>query len=40
MNNTTKSVLIYTLSCILEMLHPFMPYVTEEIYTNYLKINQ
>lgn len=37
MNNTTKSVLIYTLSCILEMLHPFMPYVTEEIYTQLFK---
>lgn len=32
MNNTTKSVLLKTLSSILKMLHPFMPYVTEEIY--------
>ena len=32
MNNTTKSVLLYNLECILKMLHPFMPYVTEEIY--------
>ena len=37
MNNTTKSILIYTLSCILKMLHPFMPYVTEEIYTKLFK---
>ncbi len=34
MNDTTKSVLIYTLNSILKMLHPFMPYVTEEIYQN------
>jgi len=32
MNNTTKSVLLKTLTSILKMLHPFMPYVTEEIY--------
>ena len=32
MSNTTKSVLLYNLECILKMLHPFMPYVTEEIY--------
>ncbi len=32
MNNTTKSVLCRTLNQILKMLHPFMPYVTEEIY--------
>jgi len=31
-NNTTKSVLIYVISNIVRMLHPFMPYVTEEIY--------
>lgn len=31
-NNTTKSVLIKVLTDILKMLHPFMPYVTEEIY--------
>ena len=32
MNDTTKTVLIYVLESILKMLHPFMPYVTEEIY--------
>lgn len=32
MNNTTSSVLITVLTDILKMLHPFMPYVTEEIY--------
>ena len=32
MNDTTKSVLLYTLTSILKMLHPFMPYVTDEIY--------
>ena len=31
-NISTKSTLIYTLSCIIKMLHPFMPYVTDEIY--------
>ena len=33
MNNTTKSVLLEVLTSILKMLHPFMPYVTEEIYS-------
>ena len=33
MNNTTKTVLVKTLKSVLKMLHPFMPYVTEEIYT-------
>ena len=33
MNDTSKSVLVYTLKAILKMLHPFMPFVTEEIYT-------
>ena len=33
-NNTTKSVLYYVLISILKMLHPFMPFVTEEIYQN------
>ena len=32
-DNTTKSVLLKVLTSILKMLHPFMPYVTEEIYT-------
>ena len=31
-SNATKSVLCYILTNILKMLHPFMPYVTEEIY--------
>ena len=31
-NERTKSVLCYILTNILKMLHPFMPYVTEEIY--------
>lgn len=31
-NKTTSSVLIKVLTDILKMLHPFMPYVTEEIY--------
>ena len=33
MNNTTKTILTQVLKAILKMLHPFMPYVTEEIYT-------
>ncbi|MDE5587242.1 MAG: valine--tRNA ligase, partial [Bacilli bacterium] len=33
MDNTTKSVLLKVLTDILKMLHPFMPYVTEEIYS-------
>ena len=32
MNTTTKSVLLDVLTTILKLLHPFMPYVTEEIY--------
>ena len=32
MNNTSKSVLLKVLTDILKLLHPFMPYVTEEIY--------
>lgn len=31
-NNTTKSVLYTVLDGILKMMHPFMPFVTEEIY--------
>ena len=31
---TTRSVLCYVLTCILKMLHPFMPYVTDELYGN------
>ena len=31
-SKTTKSVLCYILTGILKMLHPFMPFVTEEIY--------
>ena len=31
-SETTKSVLCYVLTGILKMLHPFMPFVTEEIY--------
>lgn len=34
MTNTTKSVLVHVLTSIIQMLHPFMPYVTEEIYQN------
>jgi len=29
---TTKSVMLYTFKSIIKMLHPFMPFVTEEIY--------
>ena len=32
MNDTKKSVLCLVLTNILKMMHPFMPYVTEEIY--------
>ncbi len=38
-NATTKSVLLEVLSAILKMLHPFMPYVTDEIY-NLLPIKE
>jgi len=34
MNDTTKTVLLEVLTAILKMLHPFMPYVTEEIYNS------
>ena len=33
MNDTTKKVLLDVLTTILKLLHPFMPYVTEEIYS-------
>ena len=33
MDDTRKSVLLKVLTAILKMLHPFMPYVTEEIYS-------
>ena len=33
MNDTTKPVLLDVLTTILKLLHPFMPYVTEEIYS-------
>ena len=35
----TKSTLLYTLTCILKMLHPFMPYVTNVIY-DYLPVRE
>ncbi len=38
-SNQTKSVLLYTLISILKMMHPFMPFVTEEIYSN-LKLKE
>lgn len=31
-NNTTKSVLLLVLTSLLKLLHPFIPFVTEEIY--------
>ena len=33
-DETTKSVLCYVLTGLLKMLHPFMPFVTSEIYNN------
>jgi len=38
-DESTKSTLLYTLTCILKMLHPFMPYVTDAIY-EYLPIKE
>lgn len=32
-NASTKSTLLYVLTNILKLLHPFMPFVTEEIYS-------
>ena len=37
--DATKSTLMYTLTCILKMLHPFMPYVTDAIYEE-LKVKE
>ena len=34
-SNGTKSTLMYTLTCIVKMMHPFMPFVTEELYSNF-----
>ncbi len=34
LNNTSKSILIKILTGIIKMLHPFIPFVTEEIYQN------
>ncbi len=51
-NNTTKTILLHVLTNILQMLHPFMPHVTETIYhqlsndntsimiTNYPKVKE
>ena len=33
--NHTKSTLLYVITCIVKMMHPFMPFVTEEIYSNF-----
>ncbi len=33
-NDQTYSTLLYVLTCILKIMHPFMPFVTEEIYSN------
>ena len=33
MNDVTKAILLKVLTTILKLLHPFMPYVTEEIYS-------
>ena len=40
MNNTTKTILTQVLKAILKMIHPFMPYVTEEIYTKFPKTEE
>ena len=40
MNNSAKTTLVYILKAILKMLHPFMPYVTEEIYLNLPKVEE
>lgn len=33
----TKQILLYVLTTVLKLTHPFMPFITEEIYTNHLK---
>ena len=33
--NQTKSTLLYTLTAIVKMMHPFMPFVTEELYASF-----
>ena len=38
-NVSTKYVLIHVLKGILQMLHPFMPFVTDELYSNLSNIN-
>ena len=37
--NTTKNVLVYVLTSIIKLLHPYMPFVTEEIFQK-LKTNE
>ncbi|MEK7574243.1 MAG: class I tRNA ligase family protein, partial [Patescibacteria group bacterium] len=37
---TTKMILLYVLSQSLKILHPFMPFITEEIYKNSLSKKQ
>ncbi len=34
-SNETKSTLLYTITAIVKMMHPFMPFVTEEMYSNF-----
>lgn len=38
-NLSSKSTILYVLENILKLLHPFMPFVTEELYSN-LKVNK
>ena len=38
-SNETKSTLLYVLTSIVKMMHPFMPFVTEELYSNINKDN-
>ena len=37
-NKSAQNVIVYTLSNILKLLHPFMPFITEEIWQNIPKI--